>query len=138
MCLIVHMYVYFLKVCRKFRDVILASDTLQYRILCYTSGIVDGYPRIGDIRGRLSRLRAYRLAWKMLEGTIFEKNLRVRYNDASVITQESSDGKRLELYQIPSKLRGIEERSWLLHLPDETTLICHDHTQGLLVAMEVM
>ncbi|KAI0064228.1 hypothetical protein BV25DRAFT_296053 [Artomyces pyxidatus] len=109
------------KTCHQMRMVVAGSVSLQYTIELAACGMLDG-PRDSktlDVTERLRRLRLYDAAWRRLDFT--ERNFLPHLVGCMALSGPSlvffrpqkspSDGAAKTVFQqIPSRLRGVEER----------------------------
>lgn len=130
------------EVCKKFRDLIVGTASLQYIIELAVSGQRDG-PYISGMSSvtKLERLRKHQEAWKkpswsreieipMLDGDTWELC-------GGVLGQTTGEGG-FHFYRLPSDLRGIREARWTLE-PRFEFRVCDftmDPGQDLLVLVE--
>jgi len=113
---------------------------LQYRIALHLPGMVDGPPSPLSTSERLSLLRSYETSWKNLD-----------WNTHISLPDPFGPGSLWELYgnvwahtkaddvifliQMPSRLRDIPLRQWIIRLDFPMQAFAMDPSQDLLVAI---
>ncbi|KAF8973551.1 hypothetical protein BDZ97DRAFT_1775683 [Flammula alnicola] len=131
-----------MEVCSKFRDLIIGTASLQYIIELAVSGQRDrSQSCTTSSADQLQCLENHQSAWKNLK---WSRELKIPMADGGlwelfggVLAQTTPQGE-LVFHQLPSDLRGIEERSWKLG-PDFGMRVrdfAIDPPQDLLVLME--
>ncbi|KAI0048650.1 hypothetical protein FA95DRAFT_1015065 [Auriscalpium vulgare] len=132
-----------LATCRRLKTLGENSLQVQYKIELGASGMCEGPDaRHLDVSEKLQRIRAYRAACARdvtLEELPFTPALigRVGWVRTSVTTfvsyRSEVDGLRVYVQQMPSVLRGIEERHWSIKVPTKWTVLAVDASQDLLI-----
>jgi len=139
------------QVCRRIHDAISNSAALQFKIELFAQGMHDNF-QIQDganTADRLSRLTAYGDALKGLAWTNYET---INLTSPQVISPYMSDGvlifKRLhfeegnptrtwlDVYQLPSALRGVPARRWTLEFSFFVSSLTANVASDLLVLCE--
>ncbi|KAI0048655.1 hypothetical protein FA95DRAFT_1571720 [Auriscalpium vulgare] len=130
--------------CRRFKTLVDSSMDLQYVIEPAAAGMCEG-PAVQYLAlpERLQRLRAYedaRTGPIALQELPFVPALagdlwRMRISVTTIVTVAMEAGVRERLYvqQMPSAVRGIEERHWEISLPPYHAMAAVDASQDLLV-----
>ncbi|KAI0041250.1 hypothetical protein FA95DRAFT_713390 [Auriscalpium vulgare] len=133
--------------CRRFKTVVKNSLQIQYKIELGTSGMCEG-PDARHLNAfeKLQRLRAYQAARAgditfeelpfvpALFGDIWLMRSSVT---TLVLMSPENDGLRIDVQQMPSVMRGIEERHWSIKLADIFTVAGFDASQDLLMVQKV-
>jgi len=136
------------QVCRHIHDIISNSVALQYKIELFAQGMHDN-AQIQDganTADLLAMLTTYGDALKELAWTNYET---IDLTDASIHTRYVSDGilvlpsrerkitgTWLDVYQLPSALRGVPARQWTLKFEFSVTSFTVDVASDLLVLCE--
>ncbi|KAI0048649.1 hypothetical protein FA95DRAFT_1014813 [Auriscalpium vulgare] len=134
-----------LATCRRLKTLGENSLQLQYKIELGASGMCEGPDaRHLDVSEKLQRLRKYRAAWARditLEELPFAPAVVGRFTLHTSVTTLVSErfeagGLRVYVQQMPSVLRGIEERHWTIKLPGPRSwgVFAVDASQDLLIA----
>lgn len=127
------------QVCRLFHDLIDAAAVLQYKTELAVAGMEDGPSSDLSTVDRLTKLKAYQDAWSclrfdsqkivpMLRGEVWELY-------GGVLAQARGP-KILNFRQLPSVIRGIDEREWTTELGFIIRDFGMDPSQELLVVIE--
>jgi len=141
------------QVCHRIHDVIFNSVALQYKIELFAQGMHDN-TQIQDganMADRLSMLTAYGDALKELAWTNYETidltNTQIRgrryMSDGILVIQKErpsrenmANGTWLDVYQLPSALRGVPARRWTLEFEFSVVFFMLDAASDLLVLGE--
>ncbi|KAI0299468.1 hypothetical protein BC826DRAFT_1102609 [Russula brevipes] len=113
--------------CRRLKNIVDQSSTLQYIIELFGTGMCDGQSGGVSSAERLDRLRRSQMSWKRptwREPVDFPYSKKIRPVPAAVSGNlmvfnniaSSSDLRNLLLLRFPSELRGIPEQRWSLNL----------------------
>ncbi|KAA1467899.1 hypothetical protein DENSPDRAFT_770219 [Dentipellis sp. KUC8613] len=106
------------QVCQKFHGVVKKTSALQYRLQLAASGEHDGPNSSLSAAERLNTLRKYNDTWRKMEWTnstserISAGGLYELYGN---ILAQNLDRHRITFKQLPSEIRRIEERNWVLN-----------------------
>jgi hypothetical protein len=126
-----------------FKSLIDETTTIQYRIALFASGSEDGPPGDLTISKRLELLRIYEVSWKNLEwneyNTIPSKvpsPIRGIWEFYGNVWAYCRGAANIEFIQLPSHLRGIPMRHWILRFDFEVREFGVDSSQDLLVTIE--
>lgn len=130
-----------MQVCRFFRELVSGSAALKYQVAIAAAGLSDGPPSNITPSERLELLQRHQDAWRKLEWSYHEAaemhtgGLWELYGNVWV--QSKGQARRhLFFHQLPSRLRGIEERKWELRLDFSMRDFGIDPSQDLLVLLE--
>ncbi|TFK72775.1 hypothetical protein BDN72DRAFT_835875 [Pluteus cervinus] len=109
------------QICRQLRLLIKKSVALQYKIELYACNMVDGPPSNVVKAARLRMLHAHQRAWRRIE---WSGRSSIPLSEPEVSTESAWEflggvlglaaGQRLRFIQVPSALRGIEEKHWVI------------------------
>ncbi|TFY70926.1 hypothetical protein EVG20_g2079 [Dentipellis fragilis] len=105
------------QVCHKFRSIVRRSSALQYQLQLAASGAHDGPKGPLSAAERLDTLRRYNDAWRQFEWT---KSTSERISAGGLyelygnVLAQSLERHRITFKQLPSEIRGIQERNWEL------------------------
>lgn len=129
------------QVCKSFKELINGSVTIKYQIALCAGGLSDGPPSLLTPSDRLKLLQNHQLAWKRLRWSYHEAiemhtgGLWELYGN--MLVQSKGRARRhLLFHQLPSRLRGIEERKWELRTEFMLRDFGIDPSQDLLVLLE--
>ncbi|KAI0041247.1 hypothetical protein FA95DRAFT_1565539 [Auriscalpium vulgare] len=132
--------------CCKLKTLVDSSMQLQYIIDLAAAGLCEGpTARPFNISERLRRLRAYEaaragpiaLAELPFVPALVGNPLRVRVSVTTLITDVLEEDGHMRVYvqQMPSPVRGIEERHWSIRLAKRTYVAAVDASQDMLVVI---
>ncbi len=135
------------QVCRYIHDVISNSVALQYRIELFAQGMHDNTQDGANMAHRLSMLTAYGDALKELAWTNYETidltntEISSRFMSDGILVfqkvQPDNDTRTwLDVYQLPSALRGMSARRWTLEFEFPVAFFMVDVASNLLVLYE--
>lgn len=131
--------------CKNFKEIIDGTAALQYTIELAVSGQRDNcrYDPVDSSKEKLDRLKKHQEAWKELK---WSRDLKIPMSSGGlweiyggVLAQNTEQGE-IQFYQLPSDLRGIEEKRWTL--PGDFGFVVRDFSmdpgQDLLVLVQTL
>ncbi|KAF5312727.1 hypothetical protein D9619_002879 [Psilocybe cf. subviscida] len=132
-------------VCKNFKEIIDGTAALQYTIELAVSGQRNNchYDPVDSSKEKLDRLKKHQEAWKELK---WSRDLKIPMSSGGlweiyggVLAQNTEQGE-IQFYQLPSDLRGIEEKRWTL--PGDFGFVVRDFSmdpgQDLLVLVQTL
>ncbi|TFY81128.1 hypothetical protein EWM64_g2883 [Hericium alpestre] len=128
-----------MQVCQKFRSIIQSSSPLQYAITLKASGMQDGPDGPLSSAERLSILKRHSQAWKTLTFSSTSSDdmpLGGLYELYGNVLVQSLGPREFHLKQLPSQIRGIEERNWNLRFNFDVRDFGMDPAQDLLFLLQ--
>ncbi|KJA25876.1 hypothetical protein HYPSUDRAFT_37363 [Hypholoma sublateritium FD-334 SS-4] len=130
------------QVCSNFNTLIQGTSPLKYKIGLAIRGKKDGPRKTAmSSAGRLARLDKHTSAWKNLK---WSREITIPMEDGTLweifggVLVQSTNDNRLKFWQLPSDLRGIEEKIWTLGPDFGFTVadVAMDPLQDLLVLID--
>ncbi|EPT03889.1 hypothetical protein FOMPIDRAFT_74431 [Fomitopsis schrenkii] len=129
------------EVCHLFNAIITESAVLQYKLELAKAGQEDGSANTLSPAERLQLLRKHQAAWTSLEHS-YEKVVPMVIGQTwelyGGVLAQGPDSSSLTFRQLPSELRGIEEKEWAISdLGFQIRDFGMDPAQDLLVAIQM-
>ena len=128
------------QVCKTFRELVDHDVRFQYKIELAAAGMEDGPPSALAPADRLAALRTRQAAWDTLSWSELSEHpmgIGSVWELYGGVLAQSESRRTLTFRQLPSKIRGIEQREWTIRdVGFDVRDFGMDPAQDLLIAIE--
>ncbi|KAJ3557915.1 hypothetical protein NM688_g1216 [Phlebia brevispora] len=132
-------------VCRRLYTLVKECTSLQYTAQLAITGMEDNPRNTLSKSDKLIRLKDYRRIWDNLaaeDATFYKQHVPIRDGPAWELTggvlSQNVGSRAIEFKQLPSRLRGIEEKTWKVEFGFDIRDFTADPGQDLLVVVQAM